>query len=92
MWQRRIELKITEHLYNGFRFAEGLELFRRACACCPEAADGLEGDRPRQPRWLDGLLAGQQFIAGDRFTIADIILYCALDFGGERRPAARPQA
>ena len=21
MWQRRIELRITEHLYNGFRFA-----------------------------------------------------------------------
>src|SRR4029079_8299274 len=27
MWQRRIELKITEHLYNGFRFAEGRPLF-----------------------------------------------------------------
>jgi len=32
-------------------------------------------------KWLDGLLAGRQFVAGDRFTIADIILYCALDFG-----------
>ncbi len=27
MWQRRIELKITEFLYNGFRFAEGQQLF-----------------------------------------------------------------
>src|SRR5579862_8231719 len=26
MWQRRIELKITEFLYNGFRFAEGQQL------------------------------------------------------------------
>src|ERR1041384_7737802 len=28
MWQRRVELNVTEHLYNGFRFAEGLEIFR----------------------------------------------------------------
>lgn len=28
MWQRRIELNITEHLYNGFRYAEGLLLFK----------------------------------------------------------------
>jgi glutathione S-transferase len=27
------------------------------------------------------LLQGKPFVAGDRFTIADIILYCALDFG-----------
>ena len=33
-------------------------------------------------QWLDGLMDGDQFIAGNRFTIADIILYCALDFGG----------
>ena len=33
-------------------------------------------------KWLDQLLAGKQYVAGDRFTVADIILYCALDFGG----------
>src|SRR5437879_7626198 len=26
MWQRRVEQRITENLYNGFRFAEGLGL------------------------------------------------------------------
>jgi glutathione S-transferase len=31
--------------------------------------------------WLDKLLAGKQFVVGDRFTVADIILYCALEFG-----------
>ena len=31
--------------------------------------------------WLDGLLAGKEFIVGRPFTIADIILYVALDFG-----------
>ena len=80
-WQRRIELKITEHLYNGFRFAEGLTLFQPRMRVLPEAADGLKATARDNLQWLDGLLAGKQFIAGDRFTIADIILYCALDFG-----------
>jgi len=31
--------------------------------------------------WLDPLMTGKQWIAGTRFTIADIILYCAVDFG-----------
>lgn len=81
MWQRRVELKITEHLYNGFRFAEGIELFRPRMRVLPEAADGLKATARDGLAWLDGLLAGKAWIAGDRFTIADIILYCALDFG-----------
>jgi glutathione S-transferase len=47
----------------------------------PEAADGLKATARDNLEWLDGLLAGKQWIAGDRFTVADIILYCALDFG-----------
>ena len=81
MWQRRVELKITEPLYNGFRFAEGVELFRPRMRVLPEAAEGLKATARDNLAWLDGLLQGKQFIAGDRFTMADIILYCALDFG-----------
>jgi len=81
MWQRRIELGITEHLYNGFRYAEGLALFKDRMRVLPEAADGLKAIVRDKLEWLDRLLAGKTFIAGNRFTIADIILYCALDFG-----------
>jgi glutathione S-transferase len=81
MWQRRVELKITEHVYNGFRFAEGIELFKPRMRVLPEAADGLKATARDNLAWLDKLLAGKQYVAGDRFTIADIILYCALDFG-----------
>lgn len=81
MWQRRIELKITEHLYNGFRFAEGLELFKPRMRCLPEAAEGLKATARDNLAWLDKLLQGKQWIVGDRFTIADIILFCALEFG-----------
>jgi len=82
MWQRRIELKITEHLYNGFRFAEGIELFKPRMRVLPEAAEGLKATARDNLAWLDALLRGHDFIVGDRFTIADIILYNALDFGG----------
>ena len=81
MWQRRIELNITEHLYNGFRYAEGIELFRNRMRVVPEAADGLKAIVRDRLAWLDALLDGKQFIAGDRFTIADIVLFAALDFG-----------
>jgi glutathione S-transferase len=82
MWQRRIELKITEHLYNGFRFAEGVELFKPRMRVLPEAASGLKATVRDNLAWLDPLLRSRAFIAGDRFTIADIILYVALEFGG----------
>ncbi len=31
-------------------------------------------------RWLDGVLATQPYVAGERFTIADITAFCALEF------------
>jgi glutathione S-transferase len=31
-------------------------------------------------RWFDGELAGRAFIAGDRFTIADVTAFCAIEF------------
>ena len=30
---------------------------------------------------LDGLMAGKQWVCGDRFTLADILLYVFLEFG-----------
>jgi len=81
MWQRRVELNITEYLYNGFRFAEGAPLFKDRVRILPEAAAGLKLRVQDGLKWLDGLLEGRQYIAGNRFTVADIILYAALDFG-----------
>ncbi|HUY28938.1 MAG TPA: glutathione S-transferase family protein [Candidatus Binataceae bacterium] len=81
MWQRRVELKITEHLYNGFRFSEGAPIFKDRMRILPEAAPGLKQISQDGQKWLDGLLAGRDYIAGKRFTVGDIILYCALDFG-----------
>lgn len=82
MWMRRVELNITEFAYSGFRFAEGLELFRERTLCMPEAAEPMKRRARFGMEWLDPLLSGRQYLCGDRFSHADIILYCCLDFVG----------
>jgi glutathione S-transferase len=81
MWVRRVDLNICEPLANGFRFSQGLALFQPRMRCLPEAADGLKAIAQDKLTWLDGLMAGKTFIAGDRLTLADILLFCFLDFG-----------
>lgn len=90
LWQRRVELGLTEHLFNGFRFGEGVELFRNRMRVLPEAADGLKAIVRDKLAWLDGQLAGKRYLAGDRFTLADIVLFCALDFGRQWGQAFDP--
>ena len=81
MWTRRVDLKICEPLTNGFRFAEGLPLFQPRMRCLPEAAAGLKAVAQDGLKWLDPLIADRAFIAGDRLTLADIMLFAFLDFG-----------
>ena len=83
MWVRRIDLNIVEPMANGFRFAEGLKLFQNRIRCIPEAAPALKEIAQERLAWLDGLIAGRRFICGDRLTLADILLFCFLDFGAQ---------
>ena len=83
MWTRRIDLNICEPLANGFRFAEGLPLFKSRIVTVPEAADGLKRMAQDRLTWIDGELEGKEFICGKRFTLADILLFCFLDFGAQ---------
>jgi glutathione S-transferase len=81
MWTRRIDLGIAEPLANGFRFSQGLKMFQSRIRCIPEAADGLKAMAQDKIGWLDGQMAGKTFVCGDRLTLADILLFCILDFG-----------
>ena len=80
MWRQRIDLNICQHIANGYRFAEGLKRFETRVVCVPEAAPGLKKIVADRLTWLDGEMGAKPFIAGDRFTMADIVLYCWLDF------------
>ena len=81
MWTRRVDLNICEPMASGFRYSEGLPMFKDRMRCLPEAADGLKAIARDKIEWLDGLMAGKQFLCGDRLTYADIHLFCFIDFG-----------
>ena len=79
-WTRRVDLNICEPMANGFRFSEGLGLFKDRIVTVPEAADGLKHVAQDRLVWLDRQMDGKDYICGGRFTLADILLFCFLDF------------
>ncbi len=84
MWVRRIDLNICEPMANGFRAAEGRRLFEnRIKLVGAEGAADLKAIAKDRLLWLDAQLAGRQWIVGDRFSLADILLYGFLTFGAQ---------
>lgn len=81
MWQRRIELGISENIANGWRFSEGQKFWKTRGRVIPEAGPGLKAIARDKLRWLDAQMDGRAFIVGARFTVADVGLLQSLDFG-----------
>jgi glutathione S-transferase len=83
MWTRRVDLNICEPLTSGFRYSEGLPLFKERMTTIPDAADGLKQIAREKTAWLNDLMAdGRSFIGGEQISMADVLLYCFLAFGG----------
>jgi glutathione S-transferase len=80
MWTRRVDLYIVEPMLSGFRSSQGHAFFKDRMRLLPQAADDLKALAQEKLTWLDGLIAGRDFIAGPRFTLADILLFCTMDF------------
>jgi|SRR5579871_1104792 len=81
MWARRVDLNICEPLANGYRFGEGNDFFRSRILTAPEAAPGLKAIAQNRLKWLDGQIAdGREYLCGERFTLADILLFCFVTF------------
>jgi glutathione S-transferase len=91
MWTRRVDLNIVEPLTNGFRFSQGLRLFQNRIVTVPEAADGLKKIAQDRLGWLDGQMAGRDYLCGSRFTLADIHLWCFLAFGAQVGQPLNPE-
>ena len=81
MWTRRIDIRICEPLTSGFRFAEGLLLFEPRMRCLPDAAPGLKAVAQDGLAWLDAQLGDRPFLAGDKLTLADVLLFAFVEFG-----------
>ena len=79
MWDRRMELELFRNVTGTFQNTH--EYFRGRIEQI--AAYGERCRRVARERlaWLDAELAGRPFLAGERYTIADITALCAIDFG-----------
>ena len=80
MWIRRIEFTVMTPVGNFWRHAHP-----RTAALLTQFKDFGESNKDTYKgaqKWLDRELAGKQFIAGDRYTMADICLLSTVDFAG----------
>ena len=66
---------------TAFRGAEGLPMFKDRVRCLPEAAEGLKAFTQDNIAFLDKQIADRDYVAGDKFTLADVLLFCFLAFG-----------
>jgi glutathione S-transferase len=78
MWWRRVEIGICRPMVLGFYYSEALDLFKTRFKCYPEQADAQKEVARTAMRWLDGAM-NEPWLVGDRFTVADICLYCYID-------------
>lgn len=79
MWDRRMELGFAMPLMMWVRHGSPL-LAAVEKDQTPEMAAFYERAAMRMAKWLDGELASRAWIAGERFTIADITAACGMDF------------
>lgn len=95
MWVRRIDLSVTEPMTTGFRAAEGRPMFEpRMRVMATEAAPDLKAMAAEGLQWIEGQFGDRDWIAGDRFTLADIALFAFVEFGamvGQPLPADLPK-
>lgn len=79
MWNRRAELEIFHPIANFVQHTN--PFFKERIKQIPEFAEVRRDYALKRVEWLDSILAQRQFVAGDRFTIADITAMVAIDVG-----------
>jgi glutathione S-transferase len=79
MWLRRIEFEVAFPIMQTFRNTH--DFFKGRIPQVPEYGAVCKKRAIEQLAWLDTELAGRSFVAGDRYTIADITLLIGIDFG-----------
>lgn len=88
MWDRRMEFEILLPMADAFRQQHAF--FKGRIEQCPEYAEVAKRRAIQNLAWLDEVLADRKFIAGDRYTIADITALCGIDFGKVSKISMQP--
>ncbi len=79
MWRRRMELEVAVPIMQTFRNTH--EFFKGRIPQVAEWGEVMREAATKRLEWLDSVLADREWIAGDRFTIADITAMVGIDFG-----------
>ena len=88
MWNRRMEFNLLQPIADAFR--QRHDFFKGRIRQLPEYAEVQRLNAEDGLNWLDRELAARRFIAGDRFSIADITAMVAIDFGRVSKIAIKP--
>ena len=82
-WARRIDHEIAIPMTMGFRGGAGRPMFEpRMNVVSPEAAAELSAMSDKHWIWLDRQLGDKDYICQDRLTLADLVAFCFIKFGG----------
>lgn len=89
MWQRRMELYLLLPIADSFR--QRHDFFKGRIRQVPDYAEAQRQNAEEALAWLDTELANRRFIAGDKYTIADITAMIAVDFGRVSKITIKPE-
>lgn len=78
-WSRHAELEILFSVAGAFQHLSPFWVGRREQV--PAFGEVSRKQAMARMAWFDSILEGRTFIVGDTLTVADITLFCAVDFG-----------
>jgi len=79
MWNRRMEFEVLWMTASAFRNTS--DFFKGRIPQVKEYGEVCRSAAVKRLEWLDTVLADREFIAGPRYTIADITAMIGIDFG-----------
>lgn len=89
MWNRRMEFALFANVTGCFRNTN--DFFKGRVTQVPEYGAACKEAAAKQLAWLDELLAEREFVAGERYSIADITAQVAIDFARVIRLRVAPE-
>jgi glutathione S-transferase len=79
MWTLRMDHELSQPI--ALAFVHSSDFYRGRVEQVPEVASWARGRALQTMNWLDGELAGRNHIAGEDYTLADIVAQCACVLG-----------
>jgi glutathione S-transferase len=79
MWTLRMDHELSQPI--ALAFVHSSDFYRGRVEQVPEVASWARGRALQTMTWLDGELTGRNHIAGEDYTLADIVAQCACVLG-----------